>query len=405
MSLIFFGCWGDYKNRVKEVLDSLYKYIKRNPVTNVIVAGDNYYIDKDEDKQKKYVPGDASSIIGLLHLATMDVHTDVLAGNHEYDRIEKSKVIGEHKDELSEEDECFILQEETKAFDDIHKEKFNFSTIHSDEDKSFLLLNNVLYLFLDSSMYEYKLPECYASYPEKYDETILGRLQQQQLDKMRTILRMNQGTYEKITFCAHHPLYIFRVKEGVYKDPVPNYKILSALFNFLQDVEIVEVDYLCADFHVYQESNLHVTHSGRTIIMNQYIVGTGGTELDEYPPEIVFDQLQSAIVSSKSIKHLVQGIDVLPLQNGVRIDTPANDFKVDAIHIKSERSYGYAVIKPNEKPFFIKVMDGDPVKQEKKKDKKDKKPKDADTSRGVDGGTKRKRKKQKQTKQKRTKRK
>ena len=54
MSLIFFGCWGDYKYRVKEVLSSLYKYIKRNPdVTNVIVAGDNYYIDKDKKKTKK----------------------------------------------------------------------------------------------------------------------------------------------------------------------------------------------------------------------------------------------------------------------------------------------------------------------------------------------------------------
>jgi hypothetical protein len=25
MSVILFGCWGDYKNRVKEVLSSLYK--------------------------------------------------------------------------------------------------------------------------------------------------------------------------------------------------------------------------------------------------------------------------------------------------------------------------------------------------------------------------------------------
>jgi len=219
MSLIFFGCWGDYKYRVKEVLFSVYKYIKRNDVTNVIVAGDNYYIDKDKKKQKKYIPGDASSIIGLLHLATMDVHTDVLAGNHEYDRIDYSKIIGDYKHELSDgDDECFILQEEQNAFDRINNENFNFSTIHSDADKSFLLLNDVLYLFLDSSMYEYNLPECYASH-DKNNERILGDLQQKQIEKMHEILKINARKYKKITVCAHHPLFIFRVKEGEYKDP------------------------------------------------------------------------------------------------------------------------------------------------------------------------------------------
>jgi hypothetical protein len=390
MSVIFFGCWGDYQHRVKEVLSSLYKYIKRNDVTNVIVAGDNYYIDKDEDKQKKYVPGEASSIIGLLHLATMDVHTDVLAGNHEYDRIEKSKIIGEHQKDLSEEDECFILQEETTTFDKIHSENFNFRTIHTDVDKSFLLLNDVLYLFLDSSMYEYKLPECYASYPEKYNSEILGRLKQKQIEKMRTILDMNAGKYKKITCCAHHPLYIFRVKDGVYKDPVPNYEILSALCQFLP---VEEIDYLCADFHVYQESHLHVTHKGKPLAIHQYIVGTGGTELDEFPSKIVFEELQPAILSSKSLKDLLQGSVVSELENGVSIDTPANHFKVDAVHIKSDRSYGYAVIRPNEPLTFIKVMEGDPVKQEKKKEKKDKK-----TKVEPKGGTRKR--KRKQTKRK-----
>jgi len=415
MSLIFFGCWGDYKYRVREVLKSLYQYIKRDPdVTNVIVAGDNYYIDKNKEKQKKYVPGEASSIIGLLHLATMDVHTDVLAGNHEYDRIENSKITGDYKHELSKKDECFILQEETNTFDRINNEKFNFRTIHSPAEESFLLLNDVLYLFLDSSMYEYKLPECYASYPEKENEIILPTLKLEQIAKMRKILGMEniKDKYKKITVCAHHPLYIFRVKDGVYKDPVPNYQILSALFEFLP---VAEIDYLCADFHVYQESKLHVTHGDRSITINQYIVGTGGTELDEYPSEIVFDQIQPAIVSSiassKSIKDLVQGMVVSPLQDGVSITTPKNNFEVDAVHIKSDRSYGFAVIRPGKPPKFIPVLEGDPVVKEEKKDKKKSKDPSAEPSKAAEepraessGGTKRKRK-LKRTKRKRTKRK
>jgi len=179
---------------------------------------------------------------------------------------------------------------------------------------------------------------------------------------------------------------------------LPNYKILSALFQFLP---VEEIDYLCADFHVYQESKLAVTHGGKTIMINQYIVGTGGTELDEYPSEIIFSQLKPAILSLKKFEDLFQEENILSLENGVSIHTPKNNFKVDAVHIKSERFYGYAVIRPNEPPRFIKVMKGDDIVKEEKKEKK---PKGADPM-GAEllekpGGTKQKRKKRKRTKRK-----
>jgi hypothetical protein len=150
-------------------------------------------------------------------------------------------------------------------------------------------------------------------------------------------------------------------------------------------------------------------------------VGTGGTELDEHPSEIVFGQLQPAIISSisssKSLNDLVQDMVVSPSQygDGVSITTPKNNFIVDAVHIKSDRSYGFAVITPGNPPNFIKVMEGDPVKQEKKKDKKKSKgdTPSAEPSRGAEeppsaessGGTKRKRKRTKRKRTKRTKRK
>ena len=409
MSVIFFGCWGDFRFRVMNVLEKLRRYILDHPeITNVIVAGDNYYIEKTDDKKKIYVPKEASTMIEQLYLTTKGIHTDVLAGNHEYDRIEYDKIApGPNKLDLSREDECFILHEENNTFEGIQNEQFNFSTIYSPENKSFLLLNGVLYLYLDSSMYEYRQPQCYTTPYDQRDTSteehqsrlppppmpeseILPALKRKQIEKMLTILDMNRG-YKKLVCCAHHPLYIFRVKDGVYKDPVPNYELLDALMSFLPE-DTIEIDYMCADFHVYQESLLTVVRGGKTLTINQYIVGTGGTELDEFPDKIVPEHLQAAITDyyTTNLKLPPSMFDVSVNDSTVTII--ANGFSVSATHKRSQRDYGFAVIEPGKNPSFILAFDADPVRQEKKKDKKDKKDKKSE------GGTKRRRTKRRRSK-------
>ena len=43
--------------------------------------------------------------------------------------------------------------------------------------------------------------------------------------------------------------------------------------------------YLCADSHFYEESIINIKNTGKNnILINQYIVGTGGAELDEIDP-------------------------------------------------------------------------------------------------------------------------
>ena len=89
-----------------------------------------------------------------------------------------------------------------------------------------------------------------------------------------------------VIIVGHHPIYQLKSKNGAQymSDIHINFTpVLKAIYNILSPRKNdIKYYYLCSDLHLYQRGiiKLKVKH-GKNMIINQYIVGTGGTELDK----------------------------------------------------------------------------------------------------------------------------
>ena len=144
----------------------------------------------------------------------------------------------------------------------------------------------------------YKKMAGYAEIASKED------LQAQQLHFIQTAIAAFQGT--NIIFIGHHPITGYKLK----KDKI---KLIQAFPSFLAMLKSVyqpekKYYYLCADLHLYQEGTVLLPVDGvRNMQMqmqiHQYIVGTGGTELDPDPragfsPEKEFETTAGVVAGS-----------------------------------------------------------------------------------------------------------
>jgi hypothetical protein len=182
-------------------------------------------------------------------------------------------------------------------------------------------MNNALYLTIDTSMYDTTESELYIPcYQRQYEETMdltnrIEYINQFRKDQNRWIIdNINKHMLnsrlgiKNIIIMGHHPITGYKVKD----DKCILTKLEQPFVEMWQSVlDIVDPDirlhYLCADIHNYQHSIIHfTTHLTKPI--HQYIVGTGGTELDSKVhlncPNIMKDDT------------LVYGIIEQRLQNG-----------------------------------------------------------------------------------------
>lgn len=109
-------------------------------------------------------------------------------------------------------------------------------------------------------------------------------------NKLEEFLRNIVNTQKRIYIASHYPLISKRLNT---KEP-PNYilrldiqyEFIKKLFSIIkavknEDDEIININYLCADTHFYEHSKIKLINKKFKIVINQYIVGTGGTTLDE----------------------------------------------------------------------------------------------------------------------------
>ena len=87
-----------------------------------------------------------------------------------------------------------------------------------------------------------------------------------------------------IIIVGHHPITAYKLK----KENINLIKAFSSFIEALQNIfylkgNSVNYYYLCADLHRYQEGtiNIHTMHGD--MLITQYVVGTGGTDLDPDP--------------------------------------------------------------------------------------------------------------------------
>jgi len=279
---VHFGCWnqglcGDESTPLTQVMHSLKKYTAEDKPDFIVVAGDNYYPDKVKNK----VTGEKVKTIVPLNLASgfaclpKNVQIDMLLGNHD---LETNMYISGRTDK---ETDCFITQEEIALAVPNH--------INLVVQKTRLLGRpdqHTLLLLIDTSMYDdddiADMLPCYKKMAGYEGITSKEELRSQQLRFIQEAVTAFQG--ENIILIGHHPITGYKLK----KDKI---KLIEAFPSFIDLLKTIyqphkKYYYLCADLHLYQEGTVMLSldeERNSQMQIQQYIVGTGGTELDPDP--------------------------------------------------------------------------------------------------------------------------
>lgn len=333
-----FGCWNkeycpstkdstEEKNDLRKVIDTLNK---DTDIETLFVAGDNYYepeylpstestpekVKKEEKKEKKekkegkpnktlnFMYGFFRSGFACLEDVKHLQNIHVGMGNHEVHYSDKDCNVMESIKELKNEDACIVKGKNPKL-------KFHFCHFEN--------LKHCDVLMIDTTIYEgvkVEKPTQYHCYKhildevEDNDKDVLGKLNSDkvnleeqreslkayQLGKINGYLSENVENIQRpLIVIGHHPMVGIKSKEKKkkkdnkekkYENKEQRSKELIGVFKDNILPKRPNVTYLCADVHLYQEGVVTIDKHK----IHQYIVGTGGTTLDEPPLD---DQIET----------------------------------------------------------------------------------------------------------------
>jgi hypothetical protein len=275
-TFVHFGCWneglcGNASAPLTKVMHTLKAFTHKEKPDFIVVAGDNYYPGKVKNKMtgekvKTIVPTDLAAGFACL---PKDVPIDMILGNHD---LETNIFVS---GSTEKETDCFITQKEiVEAVPNhidlvVQKARTNGET---------------LVLLIDTSMYDDEdiadmLP-CYKKMAGYAGITMKEELRGQQLLFIQDAVAAFKG--KNIIFIGHHPItgYKFKKAENILIKAFPSF--LAMFKNIYQPKK--NYYYLCADLHLYQEGTVLLpVGTTQEMQIQQYIVGTGGTELDPDP--------------------------------------------------------------------------------------------------------------------------
>jgi len=305
-----FGCWNNLntkKNKPIGCLNDVIKLIndKSNPEENkpefLIVSGDNYYPDKIKP-EGKMDPTIKNKIIyseklqrGIASLPD-NIKINMILGNHDLEtNSEDNLYIDSLSLETKEKNDCKIIQLELEAL----KTKENVDYFFF---KSQLLNNETLLLMIDTSIYDVDAAIYLPCYNKFFKDNVfykdkelnfdsLTNLRSFQLNKIMKAIKENIHI-KYLIIVGHHPIYqlknktVEEVQTVKYTSEIHiNFTpVLKSIYKILQDK--TKYYYLCSDLHLYQKGTIVVTSEEpeSTMTIQQYIVGTGGTKLDDALP-------------------------------------------------------------------------------------------------------------------------
>lgn len=291
-NFISFGCWNQTSGGVKKVLDTL----KRIETDAVFISGDNYYPVKKEkyDPVKGKVKKDKTIILedlkeGFMELvaSTIDKPVYMNFGNHDmvkndgYKMVSNSPVV-----------ECAIMKEELK---------FNGRNTHIAMNHK-IVSEHTLVLMIDTTIYcsseefDEDFATCYAELKSMPEDGLQAALQERQRAYVIGAINSFQG--QNIILIGHNPIiYEKRKKGGALFQMDSGVEFTDMLFDIIQTphYDDLNIYYLCADYHQYEEGIITIQKGGQSIQIHQYIAGMGGTKLDEYnPKQSHFEKTQGA---------------------------------------------------------------------------------------------------------------
>ena len=300
-SFIHFGCWNNLniKNKdgkikplgcLNKVMEKLNSYVSENEVSFISIAGDNYYPEKKkiEEKKKKIIIPEL--LVRGFDLLPKSLPIYMILGNHDLEtnlKIDNQKIFINSLDNPEPVRSCSILTNETNIIKDLPNISYNFF-------KAEMMGSNTLILMIDSDIYSidaFNYLPCYSKFLEK-DISSIEEIQRYQYELIfQSINQYNvTGNIRNLILIGHQPITGIKFKDGVKEPPlndIPYFKpILIEIYNSLGDD--IKYFYLCADLHLYQKGIVTLKKEDKMMTIQQYIVGTGGTELDDEIPNIKF---------------------------------------------------------------------------------------------------------------------
>ena len=313
---ILFGCWNKHfceidtpnkKNGISSVMSTLYDKMAIDPAF-YIIAGDNYYPEKSADKSKKYFnKTEYDSGMACAEKLTEKAPVYMILGNHDLDKNEKLYDVDGTQDEPL--DRCFITEQQKREY----FKKFKMKTQHLFSEFD----NKTVIIFLNTSLYSQnytQVDECIQEFYDLTGKTLEDVKSMLEDDIAKITDKYTNKNVENIVLVGHHPIISIRLKNkkkpnektGVMEEKEKETKellredgidLIQSIFSKFQNSAKY---YLCADVHQYQEVDIHI--DGLFTPIKQYVVGTGGTDLDDKRCSRYFDKRQKETVPSRNSK-------------------------------------------------------------------------------------------------------
>jgi len=289
---LHFGCWNegncnddtDLQKTMMKLQTHIKNNINENKINFIVVAGDNYYPDKNNINEKKIKNINTINFLSgikclLNSIKQEDIEKYILLGNHEYDNIKNIDNID--YDFM----QCYIMKQQKNIFEDIPNTHFFMDVM---EKK----INKTLILFIDTTIYE-EIEEmkivnsCFTHiFPSANPRNTISDLCNYQEKKVLEILDKNQDIVNLIII-SHHPLVSVKYKEKKEKK-INEQTHLYGLINLYKKIynKIINKDvnlyHLCADTHIYQYGIINIImDDNMNKKITQYICGTGGAHKDK----------------------------------------------------------------------------------------------------------------------------
>lgn len=301
---IHFGCWNNLNTKkgknvgdLHKVMTTLKSFIQvpENRPNFIIVAGDNYYPDKTKVEvtqengsvieKKKNIIYDERLIEGLSLLPT-DIEVDMIFGNHDLDTNplppSKQKLYIEN-DLALEQSDCHILTTELSVTNKMPNMDYVFFK------ERFVEESKTLILMIDTTLYTVdaeKNLSCYNVYFERETDRTFENIEQIRKYQSDKIMVSIMRPIKNLIIVGHHPIISYKNKNnmvGLDENILTGFSdTLTIIVSKLKNE--AKYYYLCADLHLYQHGIITLNANGSNVDINQYIVGTGGTKLDDEIP-------------------------------------------------------------------------------------------------------------------------
>ena len=279
--IVVFGCWnkGCRENSGQQSVSNLIK-LNEYKYEFMVILGDNYYAEKKtiiNNRESKFK-------IKLTNINELKKGFSCL----ENINLEKKLIMGNHDVEDSLDKGCSILKSQLKLpwYDVKFPFGFDMYYLYGNEQNSYN--KTILFIYLDTTLYSSDINDNNSCYKSVLNKDI-NTLKQEQNSFITSTLKLIENkiyNISNVVFFGHEPLLTFKQKkEKKIALVVPD--LLEILFEEKNKYTDTGFHWICADYHVYQNSiisnnsdpKLNITDPKLNI--TQWIFGTGGGELDK----------------------------------------------------------------------------------------------------------------------------